>query len=180
MNCDSTATISELNEKIKRLIQENHRLKQLIISQNIEDSAKNTPSVVNNEQLSVEDKIKLFRSLFRGREDVYANRWQAKNGNAGYSPSCANEWKRPLCQKPKIKCNECKNRRLLPIADKLIYDHLKGNSFIGIYPLLEAESCYFLALDFDKENWQEDVKSLNSLGWFKKPPLQSNIRSVRI
>jgi hypothetical protein len=40
-------------------------------------------------------KIALFRSLFRGREDVYPRRFESrKTGKAGYAPACANEWVR--------------------------------------------------------------------------------------
>jgi integrase len=52
-----------------------------------------------------EQKIALFRSLFRGREDAYARRFESKRtGKSGYQPVCRNEWIRPICQKPKIKC----------------------------------------------------------------------------
>ena len=58
-----------------------------------------------------EDKIALFRSLFRGREDVYPRRFESrKTGKKGYSPVCANEWLEGICEKPKIKCAECHAR----------------------------------------------------------------------
>jgi hypothetical protein len=63
-------------------------------------------------------KIALFRSLFRGREDVYPRRFESrKSGKAGYAPACANEWVRGICEKPRIKCAECPNRRFLPVTD---------------------------------------------------------------
>jgi hypothetical protein len=37
--------------------------------------------------LAADEKIRLFRSLLRGREDIYAVRWEGKNGKAGYSPA---------------------------------------------------------------------------------------------
>jgi hypothetical protein len=58
-----------------------------------------------------------------------------------------------------VKCGECKNRKLYPLSDDVIRKHLEGNITIGIYPMLENETCYFLAADFDKQNWQEDAKA---------------------
>jgi len=62
-------------------------------------------------------KIALFRSFFRGREDVYPRRFESrKTGRAGYSPACANEWVRGLCEKRMVKCVDCPNRRFLPVT----------------------------------------------------------------
>ena len=109
-------------------------------------------------------KIALFRSLFRGREDVYARRFESrKTGKSGYAPACSNEWVRGVCEKPRIKCAECPNRRFLPVTDDVIRWHLsgydpQGQPFVaGFYPLLLDETCFFLAVDFDKANWREDA-----------------------
>ncbi|MEX1127531.1 MAG: DEAD/DEAH box helicase family protein [Vicinamibacterales bacterium] len=108
-------------------------------------------------------KIALFRSLFRGREDVYPRRFESrKTGKAGYAPACANEWVRGICEKPRIKCADCPNRRFLPVTDEVIRWHLSGfdadrQPFVaGVYPLLQDETCFFLAVDFDKTGWRED------------------------
>jgi hypothetical protein len=110
-----------------------------------------------------EVKIALFRSLFRGRDDVYPRRFESrKSGRAGYAPACANEWVRGICEKPRIKCAECPHRRFLPVTDQVIHWHLSGQDaagqpFVaGVYPLLLDETCFFLAIDFDKAGWQED------------------------
>lgn len=110
------------------------------------------------------DKIALFRSLFRGRDDVYPRRFESrKTGKAGYSPACANEWVRGVCEKPKIKCAECQHRRFLPVTDEVIRWHLSGRDdlgrdfVMGVYPMLLDEACLFLAVDFDKESWQADA-----------------------
>ena len=67
--------------------------------------------LVTNQSPS-EEKIKLFRSLFRGREDIYAKRWHSeKSGKSGYQPVCLNEWNTWLCDKWRTKCSECKNRK---------------------------------------------------------------------
>jgi len=106
----------------------------------------------------------LFRSLFRGREDVYPLRFESrKTGKCGYQPACANEWVKGVCNKGRIKCAVCPNRSLLPLTDEVIRRHLsgyddRGNDFvIGLYPMFLDETCFLLAVDFDKESWQEDI-----------------------
>lgn len=112
--------------------------------------------VTNNSPAEL--KIAKFRSLFRGREDVYARRWEKKDGRSGYSPACRNEWVRGLCKKPRANCGYCEHREFLPITDQVIHDHLCGKHTIGVYPLLGDETCWFLAADFDKATWQEDAR----------------------
>jgi superfamily II DNA or RNA helicase/very-short-patch-repair endonuclease len=110
------------------------------------------------------DKIHLFRSLFRGREDVYPRRFESrKTGKAGYAPACANEWVRGVCEKPRIKCTECPHRRFLPVTNEVIGWHLSGRDdrgvdfVMGVYAMLQDETCFFLAVDFDGADWQRDV-----------------------
>src|SRR5436190_8221507 len=116
---------------------------------------------------SPQAKIALFRSLFRGRDDVYPRRFESrKTGRSGYAPACANEWVRGICEKPRIKCADCPNRAFLPISRDVIRCHLsgtddQGRSFVmGIYPMLRDESCFFLAADFDGDSWHEDVSAV--------------------
>ena len=111
-----------------------------------------------------EEKIALFRSLFRGREDVYPRRFEnRKTGKSGYSPACANEWVRGVCEKPRIKCSDCPHQRFLPVTDEVIRWHLSGRDgqgkefVLGVYPMLLDESCFFLAVDFDGPDWKEDT-----------------------
>lgn len=112
----------------------------------------------------VKAKIGLFRSLFRGREDIYARRFESrKTGKHGYAPACANEWVHGVCEKPRVKCAECPNRRFPPVTDDVIRWHLSGvdangEPFVaGVYPLLTDETCWFLAVDFDRSGWREDA-----------------------
>lgn len=112
-------------------------------------------------------KIALFRSLFRGREDVYPRRFESRRtGKAGYQPACANEWARGLCEKPKVKCAACPHRRFFPVTDDAIRWHLSGRDaegrdfVMGVYPMLQDETCFFLAADFDKVHWQEDAEAI--------------------
>jgi len=111
-------------------------------------------------------KVALFRSLFRGREDVYPRRFESqKTGKSGYAPSCANEWDRTLCDKRTVKCSRCPNRRLLPVTDETIFWHLSGRDakglpfVMGVFPILQDETCFFLAADFDKKDWRNDAAS---------------------
>lgn len=121
-------------------------------------------SISVNNQSSPQAKIALFRSFFRGREEVYPKRFEnKKTGKAGYVFSCGNEWVRGTCEKPKVKCSDCKHRRLLPITDDVVHWHLSGQDncgkdfVMGIYPMLLDETCFFLAADFDKSSWTEDA-----------------------
>jgi hypothetical protein len=78
-------------------------------------------------RLSTDEKVALFRRLFRGRTDVYPIRWEGKTTTkSGYSPACANEWRAGVCEKPRIKCGDCSNRMLIPLSDSVIFDHLAG------------------------------------------------------
>ena len=119
-----------------------------------------------NNRSSAEAKIALFRSLFRGRDDVYPRRFESrKTGKSGYAPACANEWVTGLCEKPRMKCAECPNRRFLPVTDDVIRRHLSGHDdegrdfVLGVYPMLLDETCFFLGADFDKAHWREDVQA---------------------
>jgi hypothetical protein len=94
------------------------------------------PCTTVNQSSTPDAKIALFRSLFRGREDVYPRRFESrKTGKSGYSPVCANEWVRDLCNKREVQCAKCPNRRFLPVTDETIRHHLiglddKGREFV--------------------------------------------------
>ena len=114
-----------------------------------------------------DEKIRLFRAMFRGREDVYARRYvSAKSGKCGYSPACAVEWTRGVCDKKRVSCAVCPNRRLLPLDDKTVRMHLMGHDArqrdftIGCYPLLPDDTVKFAAIDLDKESWRSDSASI--------------------
>lgn len=116
--------------------------------------------------LSNAEKVALFHSLFHGRDDVFPRRWEnSKTNKVGYAPACHNEWVRGICEKPRIKCAECPHRRFLPVTDDVIRWHLSdpddaSESFVaGVYPMLLDETCFLLAVDFDKANWCEDANA---------------------
>jgi superfamily II DNA or RNA helicase len=182
----------ELLEKYKALFAENDRLKEEIRSLNIkygtesnllfdndnpiiiyepEQLELNTPktAILNSfitQNSTPSEKIQLYLSLFKGRDDVFARRWEnQKKETSGYSPACSNEWKSGICQKPKVSCADCKHKEYIPLDEKIIEAHLRGqnNLVLGVYPLLLNETCHFLAIDFDDEGWQKDVSTLRSV-----------------
>ena len=151
-------------DELSGLRAENARLIALLESHGIEWRVPAQPVVAVQEselsRLSTAEKVALFRTLFRGRTDVYPIRWESKtSGKSGYAPACANEWRAGVCEKPRIKCGDCSNRLLIPLTDAVIYDHLAGEHTIGVYPLLEGDTCHFLAVDFDEADWREDAKA---------------------
>ncbi|POZ60083.1 TOTE conflict system archaeo-eukaryotic primase domain-containing protein [Chromobacterium alticapitis] len=157
MENDQQAVLSELQA-------ENARLIGLLEAHGIEWRVKLPAPVVTHptsiSTLSTAEKVTLFRSLFQGRTDVYPTRWESKaTGKSGYSPVCGNEWQPGICHKPKVKCADCEHRLLMPVTDTVIYAHLSGAMTAGVYPLLEDDACYFLAVDFDEKEWRDDVRA---------------------
>lgn len=157
------------SDELAALRAENARLVSLLEAHGIEWRRKPPISVQRVSVLSTNEKVALFRRLFRGRDDVWALRWESKtSGKSGYSPACANEWQARICGKPRIKCGDCAHRQLIPVSDLVIYHHLAGTHTAGMYPLLEDDSCYFLAVDFDEAEWQKDasafMRSCDELG----------------
>jgi len=174
----------ELYEKYQKLLDENKRLRienenykeQLGLALPIFDSeVQNEKEIFStqSEQFhslkqvtntsSPQDKISLFMSLFRGREDVYAKKWQSKEGKSGYSPVCMNEWSKGVCNKPRIKCSDCTNKDYAIFDSAAIDKHLRGKAIYGIYPMLPDETCFFLTMDFDGESWQKDINALRDI-----------------
>lgn len=103
-------------------------------------------------------KIILFRSLFRGREDVYAERWRTREGTWAYRPAGKKDWNAVLASRPEDhKKVDRQTRVLYAITDEVIREHLTGKKTIGIYPILTDDTCWLLVADFDKKTWQEDA-----------------------
>lgn len=157
--------LAELDKERHKILAELNALKAelLTFSKSSLDATKDTPvssdSIISKTS-SPEEKITLFRSLFRGRVDVYPRLWiSKKTGKKGFSPVCNNEWVDGVCEKPKVKCSECSHRSFAPVTNNVIREHLEGKHTIGVYPLLTGETCWFLAIDFDKESWTNDVNA---------------------
>lgn len=109
-----------------------------------------------------QNQITLFKSLFQGRQDVYAVRWE-KDGKSGYMPAYKIDWSD--YNKHKAGGGTFKDylkKEYLPFGDDAIQNHLSGKEIIGVYPLLEDNSSHFIAADFDEENWKESISKLYS------------------
>ena len=155
----------------RRLREENAELRQLLADNGITipAPAKNgsQPAIREegqgaevNEHSGKDAKIALFRGLFRGREDVYAVRKQFQSGEWGYVPASIRDWKAVLSADAALRKKvDRKTRKLLPLTDDVVRQHLEGKQTIGVYPLLLDETCWFLAVDFDKKTWQEDASA---------------------
>ena len=162
--------------ELEQLRMENARLKEILQANGIAYDVVSTyaydekvysdisfPEV----HLGKEERIELFRSLFRGREDVFARRWYSKATNkGGYQPVCINEWRRGICDKKAIKCAECPNRNFLSLGYDDVCRHLIGNDengcdVVGIYAIMSDNNCAFLCTDFDdkscKHRYKDDV-----------------------
>jgi len=155
-NIDNEIEIESINHKLAVL---EHEKKALITKREALLQQSSNQQIVTT-KYSVNQKVALFQKLFRGRSDIFANRWENTKGRSGYSIACGNEWVKGVCNKPKIKCNECSNRKYKILNNQIIYDHLSGKQVIGLYPLLTDNTCYLLAADFDKNDWQKSIVAL--------------------
>ena len=150
----------QLLERIKDLEAENAELRKRL-GEDVTPIEKK-PTAMQN--LSLQEKVDLFRSLFKGREDVFARRWYSKTSEkAGYQPVCQNEWT-PLCDKRTFKCADCPNREFSSLTDNDIYRHLEGKDadgrdVIGLYVLNEDNTCHLLCTDFDDKNCEHGYKN---------------------
>lgn len=154
---------AELTQELSELRDQVAREKELVCS------TPSFPDAPITNSSPADEKITLIRRLFRGRDDAYARRWESlKTGKSGYQPACRNEWVNGLCDKRRVKCADCSNREFLPLTDAVVRNHVAGhernssdrshNFIIGIYPMLSDETCWFLAIDFDKATWQERIR----------------------
>ncbi|MGH7995467.1 MAG: TOTE conflict system archaeo-eukaryotic primase domain-containing protein [Opitutaceae bacterium] len=97
--------------------------------------------------LSLEEKVALFLELFGARRDVYPKFWEnAATGIKGYSPAYKND-----------RQTGVSGKIFLPLDERAVEEHLRGNQAIGVYALRTDDSCIFLAADFDGDGWRENV-----------------------
>ena len=183
------AELANLDHHRSQLLKELAMLRQQVLTRNTPTQlALHLQQTPINNQTAQEEKIRLFRSLFRGREDVVPRRFEnTKTGKSGYAPVCRNEWAAGICQKPKIACQECNFRAFVPVSDEIIRNHLRGNDpqeysakdfTIGVYPLLTDETCCFLAVDFDKTTWADDARAfLETCAIFQVPAILVDCKS---
>ena len=187
----SEGTIQEqynlLSERCRNLEEENKRLRELLTAHQISFE----PAIINDievyekpeassTQISIspdnhgsiskssplEEKIQFFRALFHGRDDVYALYWENnRTGKKGYSPACKNAWVSGVCPLPDKKCHQCANPDYSPYTPEAIERHLSKQyrDIMGIYAIQPDDSCWFLAIDLDEENWWDDVQAVRDV-----------------
>jgi hypothetical protein len=166
-NASGSLPFESPDEENSRLREENARLRRALTVHGIPIpplSPGSPPPAKTVEAVSLESKderarkrIALFRNLFHGREDVYARRWESTDGRSGYVPAALKDWKAINKSRPEDrKKADQKTRKFFPLTDAVVEDHLLGRETIGIYPLLPDETCWFLAVDFDKKTWEYD------------------------
>ena len=163
-----------LLRELGQLKAENTRLKELLLANGIAyeailvDSGKErvySDITFPDSHLGKDERVKLFRSLFRGREDVFARRWYSKATNkGGYQPVCINEWRSGVCDKKAVRCADCPNRDFLPLGYNEICKHLIGNDengcdVVGIYAIMSDNNCAFLCTDFDDKSCKHGYKN---------------------
>lgn len=149
-----------MDNELERLKTEVLRLRTLLEENGIDWKPK--PAIP---LLSLEEKVNLFRSLFVGREDVFARRWcSSSTGKSGYQPVCTREWNREFCDKKKYKCAECPNREFKPLGYDDIYRHLEGKDpnsrdVVGVYAILPDNTCRFICCDFDDKSCEHGYEA---------------------
>ena len=157
------------DNELERLRAENARLVSLLKANGVEwrlppASAPQIQVEPEGQRLSTAEKLVLFRRLFRGRDDVYAVRWESKaTGKSGYAPACENEWRPGICEKPRIKCSDCGHRRLSPLTDAVVYAHLAGSRRLASTPCWRTTAAIFLQRILMKPNGGRMLGPLFSL-----------------
>lgn len=152
--------LGQVSRELEALRAENERLRTLLAlaqqSQAVITSTRPTVATVAPKTGALVHsgspaaaKLALIRALFRGRDDLYALRFEnARSRKSGYVPAVAGGWTR------------AGPKRYLPLNDEAIERHLRGTQAIGIYPLLADDRCWFLAVDLDGPSWQLDALAL--------------------
>jgi hypothetical protein len=114
-------------------------------------------------ELSPTEKVRMFGELFQGRRDVFPKRWEnGRTGRSGYAPACRNEWAAGVCGKPTVRCGACPNQAFEPFDGAVLLGHLRGRHTVGVYPLLEDDTCWFCAIDLDGAGWRDDTRAVRT------------------
>ena len=125
-----------------------------------------------------QNQLILLRSLFKGRKDVFALRWE-KTNKSGYMPAYSYDpYMYRLHKQKGGTFKDYKDKTYLKLDDYQLSKHLSGEKFIGIYPLLKDNTSWFIVADFDKKNWQEQsVKAVDACKEYDIPAYLERSRS---
>lgn len=98
----------------------------------------------------MQQNLEIFKSLFKGREDVFAIRWE-RDSKSGYMPAYILDWDQYKLHKAKGgTLKNFENKENAPLTDKRMLNHLDGKEIVGVYPLLQNNTSWFIAADFDQ------------------------------
>lgn len=101
-----------------------------------------------------QEKVAFYLNLFRCRSDIYALRWENPGqGRSGWVPAIRGQWRKGM---PAAEAS------YLPLTADVVYRHLLGRHHIGLYPLADEDTCWWVAADFDK-----DTAMLDTLAYLK-------------
>lgn len=156
MDDNQSQNEADLRRRVEELTRENHRLlellglnaRQVVVEAEVEPPERDTPQLETDRTSSPESKIAFFQTLFVGRGDVYALRWEsARTGKYGWSPAV-------LGGAVNVRSPD---KELLPLTPSVIGDHLAGKIHAGLYPLLPDDTCRLVVCDFDGPSWTLDA-----------------------
>ena len=169
--------LADINKEVRSYLTEKQNALPVLSEQNkpilpVADTLFNSTPAINRHS-TPQQKIGLFKSLFSGRQDVFALRWfNPKSNKSGYSPVCRNKWLSGKCDLKKYSCATCPFKLPVALTDNYIYNHLAGRDefsrdVIGLYPLIDGNLCKFLAMDFDSHAtknqlaWRDDILAVH-------------------
>ncbi len=159
MNDEELQNVADLRRQIEELRRENDRLTEILGLKpptNIDRSQVNKSGPVEHDipvflvdrSSSPDSKVALFRSLFVGRDDVYALRWESgRSGKHGWSPAVVGGFANARST----------DKDYMPLTSSVIADHLAGKIHAGLYPLFGNDTCRLVACDFDGPGWALDA-----------------------
>lgn len=147
---------NEILKDYQKLLKENEYLKKLLKINNINYSLPLLSNYDENNKMNLDEKTDVFMSYFKGRDDCYTMRYKDKEENERYFKVCEKSFIK--CEHRVNGCKKCAYRKNMPLTKDKYVEHLRGNKQYQIYPMLDKDICYFLAIDFDGEDFFLNAK----------------------